>query len=112
MSVGFGRVFIKLKKLTGTDHFSVDFSASFSMKPAKETTFQRIQCACVVFMWQPGSNRKSEMKMARLVFRFFTESVGLFRSFFCYGGLYTKTGQKNRVDFPVSFCRAAENQQK
>ena len=32
---------------TETERFSVGFSVGFSVKPAKRSTFQRIQCACV-----------------------------------------------------------------
>ena len=48
MSVGFGR-FLKQnrkKNKTETEHFSVGFSVGFQVKPAKKSTFQRIQRAC------------------------------------------------------------------
>ena len=52
-SVGFsvfhqnGSVSVGFENETETERFSVGFSVGFSVKPAKKSTFQRIQCACV-----------------------------------------------------------------
>ena len=49
-NVGWFRSVLKTKQKkneTETERFSVGFSVGFSVKPAKTSTFQRIQCACV-----------------------------------------------------------------
>ena len=46
VSVGFENENGK-KAETETERFSVGFSVVFSVKPAKKSTCQRIQCACV-----------------------------------------------------------------
>ena len=49
-NVGWFRSVLKTKTKkteTETERFSVGFSVGFSVKPAKKSTFQRIQCAFV-----------------------------------------------------------------
>ena len=47
-------VFIFKTEKTETETETEHFSVGFSVKPAKKTTFQIIQCAYVGIMWRPG----------------------------------------------------------
>ena len=64
----------KKKRKRKTEHFSF----GFSVKPAKKTIWERIQCPCVGIMWRPGlwpeKNPKTKQKREWLG-RFFVFST-------------------------------------